>query len=189
MTRPLVSHNIEELEKLFGSKKENDTVLEHLAHELQFRQSPRANTLLRKVEAALSLTAQSVKKSGSDTTEPVQHRLDIGATPSPGAPPTVAIKRSAPSGTTDPVTPPVALAAYPKGSALAMSTEDAYKVLGVTPASTWEEIEQIRRQLVRKTHPTRLTLMSEQKRAQAQAEAKRINTAYAALMQHRTRRS
>ncbi len=187
MTRPLTRHTIAELETLLASSKGNDTVLEHLAHELQFRQVPRAIGLLREVQTALSATEPSAGKLGLDTTGPVQHRLDMRAAPSPGTPPTLAAKPPAPGGTSNSEALLVALATHPNCPALTMSVEDAYKALGVTQASTWESIEQIRRQLVRRAHPEHLAPMSKEKRAQAQVEAKWVNAAYLVLMQHRAR--
>lgn len=189
MTRPLTRHTIAELEKLFASSKEDDRVLEHLAHELQFRQAPRAIELLREVQAALSETEPSAGKPRLDTTGPVQHRLDMGEAASSGIPPTPAVKPIASGGASDSMTLPVALATHPNRPALTMTVEDAYKILGVTQTSTWESIEQIRRQLVQRAHPEHLAPMSKEKRAQTQVEAKRVNAAYSVLIQHRTRHS
>jgi curved DNA-binding protein CbpA len=66
-----------------------------------------------------------------------------------------------------------------------MPVEEAYKILKATPGATWESIEQARRTLVNQLHPSRLKVLSAENRAQALAEAKRINTAYAALSQTR----
>jgi DnaJ-domain-containing protein 1 len=70
-------------------------------------------------------------------------------------------------------------------SPLAMPLEEAYKVLKATPGATWDSIEQTRRALVNQLHPSRWKPLSAEKRAQALAEAKRINAAYAALSQTR----
>jgi curved DNA-binding protein CbpA len=66
-----------------------------------------------------------------------------------------------------------------------MPLEEAYKVLKATPGATWNSIEQTRRTLVNQLHPSRWKPLSTEKRAQALAEAKRINAAYAALSQTR----
>lgn len=66
-----------------------------------------------------------------------------------------------------------------------MPMEDAYKLLKATPGSTWESIEQTRRLLVMASHPEKLKALAEGKRAQALADAGRINSAYAALSQAR----
>ena len=66
-----------------------------------------------------------------------------------------------------------------------MPLEEAYKVLKATPGATWESIEQTRRTLVHQSHPSRWKTLSAEKRAQALAEAKRVNAAYAALSQTR----
>ena len=82
-----------------------------------------------------------------------------------------------------PVAP--ALPKTPQPAAPAMPLEGAYKVLKTTATSTWESIEQTRRQLVQQSHPARLKSMSPERRSQALAEAKRVNAAYAALSQAR----
>ena len=53
-----------------------------------------------------------------------------------------------------------------------MPVDDAYKLLKATPSSTWESIEQTRRELVQQASPARVSAMNAEKRAQLQAEAK-----------------
>ena len=62
-----------------------------------------------------------------------------------------------------------------------MPVDEAYKMLKATPASTWDSIEQIRRLLIQQSHPSRVASLSAARRAQVQAEAKRVNAAYAVL--------
>ena len=66
-----------------------------------------------------------------------------------------------------------------------MPLDDAYKVLKASPGATWESLEQTRRTLVQQSHPSRWKTMNTEKRAQALAEAKRVNAAYAALLHAR----
>jgi len=66
-----------------------------------------------------------------------------------------------------------------------MPLDDAYKLLKATPGATWESIEQTRRLLVQASHPEKLRNEPESKRAQALAEASRVNTAYVVLSQAR----
>ena len=66
-----------------------------------------------------------------------------------------------------------------------MPVEDAYKLLKATAGSTWESIEQTRRQLVQQAHPSRVKSLSPERRASALAEARRVNAAYEALSQLR----
>ncbi len=66
-----------------------------------------------------------------------------------------------------------------------MPLEEAYKILKATPGATWNSIEQTRRTLVNQLRPSQWKPLSAEKRAQALAEAKRINAAYAALSQTR----
>ena len=72
-----------------------------------------------------------------------------------------------------------------RASPPSMPLEDAYKVLKATPGVPWESIEQTRRTLVHQSHPSRWKTLSTEKRAQALAEATRVNVAYAALSQAR----
>jgi DnaJ-class molecular chaperone len=64
-----------------------------------------------------------------------------------------------------------------------MTVEDAYKILRATASSTWESIEQSRRQLVQKAHPDNVVGLSADKRTAIQSEAKRVNVAYNVLRQ------
>jgi len=66
-----------------------------------------------------------------------------------------------------------------------MPVEDAYKLLKATAGSTWESIEQTRRQMVQQSHPARLKSMSPERLAQVLADAKQVNAAYVTLSQAR----
>lgn len=66
-----------------------------------------------------------------------------------------------------------------------MPVEDAYKLLKATAGSTWESIEQTRRQMVQQSHPARLKSMSPERLAQALADAKQVNAAYVTLSRAR----
>jgi DnaJ-domain-containing protein 1 len=68
----------------------------------------------------------------------------------------------------------------------AMTIDDARKVLKTKPCSTWESIEQTRRQLVQLSHPERLASMNAAMREHARQEARRVNAAYAVLSHLRT---
>jgi hypothetical protein len=67
----------------------------------------------------------------------------------------------------------------------AMSLLEAYKVLKVPMDSTWEAIENSRRQMVQRSSPANLAQMTEEKRAPILAEARLANAAYAVILQSR----
>ena len=64
---------------------------------------------------------------------------------------------------------------------VAISVDDAYKLLNVMPGSTWESIEQTRRSLVMQSHPSSVAALSADQPAQARTEAARVNAAYLML--------
>jgi len=179
MPRPLIQLGVGDLEGLFSKSKTDIKALKQLEHELQYRQVPRAVALLAEVQAAMSGAATAAPAPAPQQTG-LWERL---ATPVAGpvaAPtarprPTEPIKAPAPGAATKTLQP-----AYPP-----IPVEDAYKLLKATAGSTWELIEQTRRQLVLQSHPARLKSMSPERQAQVIAEAKRVNAAYVTLSQVR----
>lgn len=203
MPRPLMQHGVGQLEEMFGSCRDSLQVLRQLENELQYRQVPRALALLEKVHAAMAASGDTPRDttSRSSTTPPL---------PAPAPPRQPDLWRQTPAPTVAPVTqlpaPPVAAVASPQvprpappirpAEALAaskpvappaptMPLDDAYKLLKATAGSTWESIEQTRRQLVQQAHPSRLESMSAERRAQYLSEARLVNAAYAALSMQR----
>ena len=63
-----------------------------------------------------------------------------------------------------------------------MPLDTAYKLLKCGPTTAWEEVERVRRQLVAQSHPEKLASLTPEQKAQAQAEVKRVNAAYKALL-------
>jgi len=59
--------------------------------------------------------------------------------------------------------------------------DDAYRLLKATPTSTWESIEQTRRQMVQQAHPSRVASLSPKKQTLARVKASRVNAAYIRL--------
>lgn len=192
MPRPFMQHGVGQLEELFAKSKADTKVLKHLEHELQYRQVPRAVALLAEVQAVMygstPVAAPSPAPKAPAPTPVAVPPPQIGFW---DAQPPPAIRATAPAPTVAPA--PVIARANPAPSptraapapAPAMPLEDAYKLLKATPGSTWESIEQTRRLLVMASHPEKLKALAEGKRAQALAEASRINSAYAALSQAR----
>lgn len=181
MPRPLIQLGVGNLEALFAKSKADVKVLKQLEHELQHRQVPRAVALLAEVQAAIT-KMQSVSPATTPSNPapaPVpkqQSLLDRPATPAAAARPTEPVVKAI---------VPTPILKTPQAAQLSMSLDDAYKLLKMTAGSTWESIEQARRQLVQQSHPARLKLMSPEKRMQTLAEAKRVNAAYGTLSQAR----
>lgn len=181
MPRPLIQLGVGNLESLFAKSKADVKVLKQLEHELQYRQVPRAVALLAEVQAAMS-RAQSVPPATTQSNPvpvPVpkqQSLLERPITPAAVPRPTEPVVK-APA--------PTSILKTPQAAQPLMSLDDAYKLLKVTAGSTWESVEQTRRQLVQQSHPARLKLMSPETRMQTLAEAKRVNAAYGTLSQAR----
>lgn len=179
MARLLMQHGVGQLEELFAKSKADQRVLKQLEHELQYRQVPRAVALLAEVQAAMYGSAPPPAPAPAVAPPPQPTPWDSPSAPAirPPAsaiPPTatpVAARAAVEPAPTRPLTPP----------APAMPLDDAYKLLKATPGATWESIEQTRRLLVQASHPEKLRNQPESKRAQALAEAGRINAAYAVL--------
>ena len=197
---------IAQLEALFAASKTDERVLKQLERELQYRQVPRAVALLAEVQAAMygatpvnDQTAPPAQVPAPvrrpQPLQPLQPDLWRGTPAVPAVParmlvqtPLPPIARGVPPERAGVAVPsPRALSAptSPTGAGSAMSVDDAYKVLKATPGSTWESIEQTRRQMVQLAHPERLASMNAEKRVQAQAEARRVNAAYGVLLQRR----
>lgn len=191
MTRPLMQRGVDQLEALFKVSKGDLVWLRQLEDELKHRQVPRAVALLEKVRAAMAeLNSKPPKASdvlaASMAAGPAaQPNLwDRPAVNAPTAPQAVAPKPSA---------PPVAVAPRPAQASPAsapqpapppmpaMSLEEACKVLAVTLATPWQEVESSRRKLVDVSHPERLAEQPPERRDQLRFVAKRANAAYLAL--------
>lgn len=187
MARPLMQRRIEQLEELFRTTGKDEKALQQLEHELGFRQAPRARALLLRVQAVLAQKSAQVAPTAA-TNAPTQGdllaqngQIDLPV-PAPTewkprvpvfTPPPI---RSLPPPPTTPTTEPLSPS---------MSAAEAYKVLGVPPSATWDVIELARRHIVQLAHPQRLASIAADKRAAAQAEARRANEACAAIRQAR----
>lgn len=186
MPRPLMQHGVGKLEEMFAKGTAAPKVLEQLEEELQHRHVPRAVALLAEVQAAISGMSPAMPARPAPEPAPAQPiapqqptlwelpaASSSAVVTAPMAPPRPEnSSRPFEAATAEkPVPPPVPT----------MPLEDAYKLLKATPSSTWESIEQTRRQLVQPSYPERLKSMSPDRRAQALAEAMRVNAAYASL--------
>lgn len=194
MNRPLMRQNIAQLEALFETLRGDPGTLRQLEHELQNRHVPRAVTLLAEVQAAMSSTAPvspaevvpvpppPVKSPAPPVRQP--ELWERAPLPPVVSPPVVTQPRP-PAPEAKPLVPRAAVPKPTPPEPPTMPVDDAYKLLKATPSSTWESIEQTRRELVQQASPARVSAMNAEKRAQLQAEAKRVNTAYAVLSRQR----
>lgn len=190
MSRPLMQYGVGQLEEMFANGRTDPKVLKRLENELQFRQVPRAVSLLAEVQAA----KHGATPAAQPSPPPAPRQTQPGAPEQPNlweaaAPPTASVAspkvsplRQAPQlGTKE----PAEKSSSAQPPAQVMPLEDAYKLLKATASSTWESIEQTRRQLVQLSSPGRLMALNPEKRSQALVEAKQINAAYAAISQAR----
>lgn len=189
MVRPLMRYGIGQLEEMFGEGKADTTMLKQLEHELRYRQVPRAIALLTKVQAALhdktavpqEPTESAIFSRRAAELNSQQPELwGLPATPHDVSPPVPV--RTVTRAVSPPEPQPVDASPAPSPY---ISLEEAYKILNATRGTAWQAIEQTRHTLVNQSHPSRLKALSVEKRAQALAEAKRVNAAYATLSQTR----
>jgi hypothetical protein len=193
MPRPLMQHGVGQLEEMFGQGKSDPKLLKQLENELRYRQVPRAVALLTEVQAAMNGaksvgTLPPVAVPSPRAPQPHQPELWI----SPSTPPTPAVLPVAPAIVRTPASiqaapspsPPPA-AQLRQRAAPTLTVDDACKVLKTTLGATWESIEQTRRLLVQQSSPLRTSTMRADRRAQAIADAKRANEAYAVLSAQR----
>ncbi len=196
MTRPLARHGIAQLEELFAASWADDKTLKNLEAELRYRQVPRAVSLLAQVQGALYSGPTARLPDAPRISKPVPivqkattPNLATGSPPSMTHPPVSPSTEVSQMGTTQPRVPAVSsvppAAKLPETLTPSLSVAAAYQVLKANPGSTWEAIEQMRRQLVHLAHPDRVVVLSPEMRAEAQAVAKKANAAYAVLRQAR----
>ena len=182
MSRPLLQFGVSQLEDMFAKSKADPNVLRQLEDELQHRQVPRAVALLAEVQTAISgsmpvapppiAPASPQKPTESSIRQPdLWNRLPEKS----------------------PISRPTVESAQPKPAASPatqlMPVDEAYKVLKATASSTWESIEKTRRSVVQQSSPAMANSVSAESLAQLQAEARRINAAYATVARHRVEKN
>lgn len=174
MSRPLIQLGVADLQAMFAKSKTDLESLMQLEHELRHRQVPRAVALLDEVRAAIQAAPSSPSVSSLPLSELLQQPPTKAQAPAVVPPPTSQGKT--------PATP----AAKPAQAIVpTVGLEDAYGLLKASAGSTWESIEQTRRQLIQQSHPSRLKSVSAERHAQVLAEARRINAAYDTLFRFR----
>lgn len=197
MPRTLMQFGIAKLEEMYAASKDDVVLLTALDEELQYRHVPRAVALHAKVQRALSKRKAKATLNSTavspvpEVAVPQDRQPDLWGEQAGSVPP-VAPATAVVSPTPRLVNPPAAFrpsvpaspAALESATPLDMSVNNAYKILKATSASTWEEIEETRRQMVHQAHPQLVAHLSTEQRAQARAEANRVNAAYAVLFAH-----
>jgi hypothetical protein len=158
--------------------------------------------LLDKVQRVLKFVENHRKKVASTTAAPADTRDFIGKpTPTqdgfefevpifaPAEIPRGELKPTAPVVTQPvPVVLPmlaVPLAKEPEPAPIEMSVEQAYRILKVTSAASWDAVEFSRRQLVARAQPDRVAGLEPAKRKGLQDEARVANIAYKTLLNTR----
>lgn len=207
MSRPLMQNSISELEKMFSTSPSDLEVLGRLEGELKFRQTQRAGVLFEKVKKALSGTAfkstvpsstrgPMPKESQSSKPTPLRTSSATIKTPQaqpelwPVAEPTTVGKPIGPQPVRRAAAPVAAVASAPvvtreRSPLPKIDQAEAYKLLGAEPTTRWEILEDRRRKLVHQAHPDNLLRLEAGKRSEALAAARKINAAYAMLLQLR----
>jgi hypothetical protein len=182
-----MQHGVGQLEEMFTKGKVDPKMLKQLENELQHRQVPRAVALLADVQAAMSSGAAAPRVPSVPAPLPPPAPVPGPQQPDLWVPPTApAVVDTPPAAPIRAVIPAVAPpeprpVAKAPASSPRFPLEDAYKALKSTPGGTWESIEQTRRTLVQQSHPSSSKSLSAEKSAQALAEARQVNLAYATL--------
>lgn len=167
---------IGDLEDLFATSSAKLDVLRQLEHELQFRQVPRALTLLEQVQRAQASASAATSGAGSATgraaaagsaVRPMAATGQLSLLPTPTLVRTPQVSgHTAISGAQAP--------------APAMSLEAAHKILKVAPGVPWDAVELARRKIVQPSSPLTNGVEADQ-RARFLATARLVNDAYAVL--------
>jgi len=205
--RPFISRRIDELEEMFKTCGTDLHTLKGLEDELVHRSTPRAVGLLRAVRKKLlqpELMAMSPEPGpfgpplpSSSRTIPVQPEhtapvRDLTQKPSlPAQPPpprveprrSMLIPRPSPGG--EPIPFPARENPRSKPDNAIMSSEEACKVLQVTLGAAWETIEQARREVVQKSHPSRIRAFAPERHRAIVDQARRANAAAQILFRAR----
>ena len=185
MSRLLMQKEVELLEDVFAPDKAYPNEYEPPGCERLHRQVPKAVVLLTEVQTTVCQGISVI----SPITSASSRALTIARTYEPD----VLFEHPLASARV-PLQTPMVIHPQPASMALVLlnpfaqdllpitiSVDDACRLLNVTPGSTWESIEQARRSLVMSAHPSHIATMSPNKRAQALAEAARVNAAYLTL--------
>lgn len=176
MSRPLLQFGIIELEALFAKSKRNMQALKNLEAELEFRQVPRARSLLASVRTVINATHAMVPsdaelgpavadRSSATLTQPEQGLFNSA--------------RSAPPEITRPASIGSKQASQSREDGPPIPLSEAYRLLKANPGSSWDSIELVRQQLVQRASPA---VATREQQARLQEESNRINAAYKAIV-------
>lgn len=202
--RPYIQKTIVELQALFDANKDNSAELKKLAAELAHRKVPKAVALAKKVSDALK-----GEPLGEPKTQPEQ---PMRKPEQPSAPPPddqiikcegcgqkLRIKLgpetreyncpSCKAKFHGSFSAGVLSLVFVKSNRTAEPSEEApltltyaYRLFEADESSPWEQIELTRRQLIQQYHPDKVAALGPKLRELAEAEVKKINTAYTLLL-------
>ncbi len=201
MPRPYQTLEMAQLEVIFASNFSNASVLAELEAELDQRSTKKAADLQAKVLDAIKAleTPQmsllppkspvaTIKRPVSQLphSEPSPHIV-----PAPVAVPSKQVRSSMTPAAAPALAPPVsralpqAAAEHSPVSDTTMPLHEAEKILGVRNHAPWAQVEAARYKLVSQASPERLAQLPLQQRDDVTGDARRANSAYLALAQHR----
>ena len=183
MTRPLERLGIAELEELFKNPKITADELKTLEGELECRSTARAENLLSEVKKSVKVK-EIIAKARTRVAQKQLIQLEL---------PSVAdfeLSSNAPAPSTQVTYQPKVVTSTPapqKSPSVnadpAMTKEQAFKILKVSPTTSWEQIEQSRRELVARAQPDMLAVLAPEIRKALQDECRLVNAAYKSLLQ------
>jgi hypothetical protein len=187
MFRPLMQSRIGELEDLFATSRSKLDVLRQLEHELQFRQVPRALTLLEQVQQAQVPTSAATgsadsspgsASAASSAVRPMDVTGQLSLLPTPTLVLAPQVNGHAAISRAQVPTPSLPTAQAP---APAMSLEAAHKLLKVSPGVPWATVELARSKAVQPSSPLLTKDLAADQRARLLATGRLVNEAYAVL--------
>lgn len=199
-TRSLLQYSITKLEDMFMAGKDDLSLLQSLDNELNYRDTARAQKLLGEVQEELARAGKQgiTRKFARPTASapiiaPKQPDLWCAPTEEPSASPVdgpVVVPASQPSPpkptpahlhipAQGPSKPPSVTVPFQetKTELPSVSAGDAYKILHVSPGSSWEAVEMARRRVVQKAFPELWKPDQVKERDKAQYEARLANEA------------
>lgn len=188
MTRPLERLGIDALEAYFGRSMITEDDLLNLKEELEIRTTMRAKGLLQKVVkklAQLRVQEASPDMMLSDKPLPAKALRKDSVEAAIFASTQTSSKeiRTLSKGEPAVVEKTNSLEVTQVAPTVALTQEQALKVLRLPATASWEQIENSRRELVARAQPDRLIDLSIEKRKVLQDECRQVNAAYRALMQ------
>ncbi len=76
----------------------------------------------------------------------------------------------------------------PSGQSGGMTLDEAYRIVGVGPDASWDEISKAYREKMSKSHPDKVSHLSEELQKKAEELTLRLNDAFELIRRHKGRR-